>query len=520
MRNSKRILFRSLSVGLFLAVLSAMTAGSPACAAEVDNNATPLVITDEANAAGLNFLLTPKGTSATIDATMEELKLVNATDYANRGASSSGIYTAGVSQVAGNSGFTFDIAVDAASIPTGYSAVVGFSAMCSLTPVNLGGSEGIQALAAALEGQPRMGDWVAPGEGVLKGAGLHVYAVDPDGTQRDITDLMSCGVNVSNAAQDRLTIVYGAMLADRALTDNEGAPYTLSYEDGEVGQERLLSDGNPDGHIRCAWYVAYVGAVDNNATPLVITDEANEAGIGFLLTPRGTAPAIENTMETLKLVNASEYPNLSASRTSDYTAGEGQVAGSGFTFDIAVTGVPSGYSAIVGFNKMFALTPANLGEQTFQDLSSAFSQLSPTGGWAVMDAETLNRLGLSVMSVASDGSVSDVTDVATVAMNSIMAEGSIMAGYGAMMADRPLSGEEGKGYPLSWENGEVNEETLLSDGNPDGHITCVWYIAKADGNPDTESSGDGGSSGCDAAGLGILTLTAFGAIALKTRGKS
>lgn len=471
MHNNKRILFRIFSCGFLVALL----ATGAAKAAEVDNNATPLVISEGANAAGLTFLLTPKGTDARIDATMEELKLVNAIDYANRDASSSQLYTGGVSQLAGNSGFTFDIAV--AGVPSGYSAVVGFSSICSLTPVNMGGSEGIQALVAALADQPRMGDWVAPGEGVLKRAGLHVYVVDSDGTQRDITDIMSCGINVSNAAQDRLTIVYGAMLADRALTDKEGTPYSLSYEDGEVGQERLLSDGRADGRITTTWYVAYVGAVDNNATPLVINNEANGAMLGFLLTPRGTAPAIEKTMETLKLVNASDYANLSASRSGNYTGGRDQVAGSGFTFDIAVAGVPSGYSALVGFNKMFALTSENLGEQTFQYLRSAFAQVSPTGGWAVLEAETLNGLGLFVMSVASDGTVTNVTESATVAMNSAMAEGSLMVGYGAMMADRALTGEEGKAYPLSWENGEVNEEMLLSDGNPNERITGTWFMA-------------------------------------------
>ena len=202
-------------------------------------DATSLIVSGDNNAAGLNFLLTPKGAMKAIDDELASKKLVNASEVTTIASNKTVDYAQGVS----GSGFSFDIVVDVAS--DDYTAVVGFGKMFTMTRTALGAN--YQRVYDAINAIP-VGDsgWKEiPAVSQLNSVGIRAIAVQSDGTSRDVSSLVGTGAMIDGG---NIMLFYGVMAADSAsLAEGE---YMLSPEG-----ETLINDGVRDGHITLAMYI-------------------------------------------------------------------------------------------------------------------------------------------------------------------------------------------------------------------------------------------------------------------------
>ena len=220
-----------------------------------------------------------------------------------------------------------------------------------------------------------------------------------------------------------------------------------------------------------------------DATSLIVSGDNNKGGLNFLLTPRGAMQSIDNELDAHKFVNASDYTTLSANTTAEYSGGNGNVLGSGFTFDVAVNGVSSDYSAIVGFGKMFTMTSADIGSN-YQRVYDAINAI-PVGssGFREIPAmSSLSNTGLRVIQVMPNGTARDISGFT--GAGALIDDGKITLFYGVMAADS-VNVAEGE-YLLSPEG-----ETLINDGARDGHIKITMYI-ESERKRTSESGGDSG----------------------------
>lgn len=221
------------------------------------------------------------------------------------------------------------------------------------------------------------------------------------------------------------------------------------------------------------------------ATSAIISPDNNLGSLNFLLTPEGVSDTIDNYMTSANFVNASDYTDPAKNFSIEYTGGERQLADSGFSFDITLNDVPEGKTGVVGFGKIFYLTPENCGEM-YPFIYAQISALEsyPSGFKGIFGSQ-FRGLGMKIYSVQDDGSVLDVTDyVGAGAM--ISDDANIMIYYGVMLADRDITqDDEGKTHPFSPEG-----ETLLSDGKADGHLRAAWYFEILSANADVVDEPD------------------------------
>ena len=272
---------------------------------------------------------------------------------------------------------------------------------------------------------------------------------------------------------------------------------TLSMKDGfNTGAYRVVfADSNNKYVDLAASFTIYT----TDASSLIMPDANNAAELGFLLTPRGAMAAIDKALDDNKLVNASSYTTSSDNYSAAFTNAANIITGSGFSFDIALKNVSSDYSAIVGFQKTFRLTPANCGSDFAAILAEMkkFPVFSYGGVNYVIieDTSKLKDMGLKVMSLNLDGTSRDITSDFSVGAI-IESDTSIAIIYGGMMADSATL-SEGE-YLLSPEG-----EKLFRDGVKDDHITATWFFVKtstSSGGGDTPApGGSGGSEGDDEA---------------------
>ena len=201
------------------------------------------------NAAGLIFLATQDTPAYT-----EQLKvaadngLVWADNYVLKDGSVSSVFSGGAKQLDSASGFSFS--VPTAGIPAGRNAALGLNAVYYFTPENLGQGK-FDRLSEALGALETVGGgWAMPDYSVLANLGLAVRARYPDGSERDITPLISFGMN-AEMIPGTIMFSYGAVIVDREVTDEEGKELYLSDEN-----EVLLSDGREDGIVTGTWWIA------------------------------------------------------------------------------------------------------------------------------------------------------------------------------------------------------------------------------------------------------------------------
>lgn len=222
-------------------------------------------VEDENNEAGIGFSYMSEGYFDVADEAAEEAKVKWLSKAYNNYLSGgySEFVTGYANQIAGNSGFTFSIPVDASKIPSGYSAISGFERPFSFTASNIGTDDyaTLQARIAALPASEGS-EWKSPGDNggaILRAANIHVIAIYPDNTSRDVTNEIQYGIMESN---NSIIINYGAIAVDRALTSNEGEKLNLAFEESP-----LMSDGLADGYVTATWYFAHYTSSGDDPTP-------------------------------------------------------------------------------------------------------------------------------------------------------------------------------------------------------------------------------------------------------------
>jgi hypothetical protein len=210
---------------------------------------TSTMIDPAQNAAGLMFLATPD----TDDYSEQQgIAANNGLMWANTipktEGSKSALFSEGSNQLSRDSGFTFKILTTGQT--DGKAAILGINAFFYFTPKNLGQWR-YELLRSKLEAEESYDGWVFPSASSLADVGLSVHIRYPDGDERDITSLISFGISIEEIDSDKLLFSYGAVIVDRAVTDNEGQTLFLSDEN-----EVLLSDGKQDGTLTGTWWIA------------------------------------------------------------------------------------------------------------------------------------------------------------------------------------------------------------------------------------------------------------------------
>jgi hypothetical protein len=235
---------------LFALVFLLAVACTPAAFSQEDNpDVTSKMISPSENAAGLIFLATPDTeTYAAQQQVAAENGLIWADKISKIEGSKSELFSEGVNQLSGDSGFTF--AVQTTGETGGKVAALGLNAFFYFTPENLG-QEKYNLLRTQLEAESVYEGWVRPNPSALRDLGLSVRVLYPGGGERDITSLMSFGINIEEKDSGRILLSYGAVIVDRAVTDNEGQELFLSDEN-----EVLLSDGEQDNIVAGTWWIA------------------------------------------------------------------------------------------------------------------------------------------------------------------------------------------------------------------------------------------------------------------------
>ena len=208
-------------------------------------DANSLIMPDANNAAELDFLLTPRGAMASIDAELDKNKFVNASSYTTSSDNYSAAFTNAANIITG-SGFSFDIALK--NVSSDYSAIVGFEKTFRLTTANCGSD--FAAILAEMKKFPvfsygGVNYVMIEDTSKFKDMGLKVMSLNLDGTSRDITSDFSVGAIIESDTS--IAIIYGGMMADSA-TLSEGE-YLLSPEG-----EKLFRDGVKDDHITATWF--------------------------------------------------------------------------------------------------------------------------------------------------------------------------------------------------------------------------------------------------------------------------
>ncbi|MDR1732750.1 MAG: DUF4198 domain-containing protein [Synergistaceae bacterium] len=275
----------------------------------------------------------------------------------------------------------------------------------------------------------------------------------------------------------------------------------------------LLSAGHydTDGVAYGGTLLLYVNAPaeerERVTTDLFMPQSNNEAGLFFADFIEGAIPEADAFLSKNNLRWAG-YVAVGNGSSQIYREGKNQLEGnSGADFTIPTTAA-AGVSAMTGFGGVYTFAPDNLGESLYKDMEEKLnaSGVTPTGGMIVLHPrEIFPNLGLRILQVYDDGTERDVTeDVVEAGFDvSRMSEGEITAWWGALVADRDVSGSHFIPITLS----SVGEDgKILFDGKADGKIESIFYIAGS-ANDDKSSDGSGCSAGMAGAGsFGFLLL--------------
>ena len=277
---------------------------------------------------------------------------------------------------------------------------------------------------------------------------------------------------VYNLASVTPSIRHAAALSPDLYTYSDGKLSINNYTPG-IYKALFTTDRYSDLAVNPE-YITFIANSD------LISDDNNKAGISFMLTPQGYVDSVDRELSANKIVNASEYTSIPANKTESYTAGANQISGSGFSFDIVVSGVSSDYTAIAGFGYQFIMTRATLGD-IYDKVYSAINAI-PVGesGWReIPSLSALNSAGLRAVQVMPGGTSRDISAMTGTGAN-INGE-NITLFYGSMTADSN-SISEGE-YVLSPEG-----EYLINDGARDGHIRTAIYLEKIQSSSENPSS--------------------------------
>ncbi len=232
-----------------------------------------------------------------------------------------------------------------------------------------------------------------------------------------------------------------------------------------------------------------------DAADKVISSDKNAAGfdfstyrgLQFMITPKGALSRTDKALEENNWVNATDYANVNESTSAFYTSGTNEIQNSGFTFDIPLSNVPSGKTAVLGFSMTAPITAATLGSQDLYDKIAStvktFESVEEGGiTYYKIDADGFKELGISVKSNSPERDLTDKASAGAFFVDDV----TLCLTYGAMLADS--STETEKVYDLSPEG-----EMLINDGTADGHIKATWYLATASTTANNNNNEDNGS---------------------------
>ncbi len=299
--NGELTFSQTLSAGKYKAVFSTERYSDLAATVELfTTDATSLIVSNDKNGAGLNFLLTPKGYIDAVDDELTSNKFVNASDYTTIAENSTTEYTSGRNEIA-DSGFTFDIVLNGVS--DDYTGIVGFGKIVVMNSTTLGSL--YNSVYTAVNSIPvgASGWREIPKFSALNSAGLKVVQLLPDGTSRDISDLTGTGAMIDSDGS--IMFFYGIMAADSStITEGE---YTLSPEG-----ETLINDGLRDGRINTTIYIA--GTQSGSDIPDIPTSpdipdtpdtpETPDEGDSYSATPGTPSVNVQDSATAQKIIDA------------------------------------------------------------------------------------------------------------------------------------------------------------------------------------------------------------------------
>ena len=291
-------------------------------------------------------------------------------------------------------------------------------------------------------------------------------------------------IKVSNAPSDSSYVSVSSISYDdpnghHGWSTLPSDSYTVSYANGVV-LLTLTGDIASATHTyrvylsdeKYADIMAEFKTFTTDATSSIISGD-NLGGVNFLLTPEGTVDAVDEELANGNFVNASDYTSPDMNHSVPISGMKNQVEGSGFSFDITLNNLPSGKTAVVGFGKMFYLTPENCGDYYSGIYAKIDSLPAYPSGYKAVSGDMFKSMGLNAISIRNGESVDVTGYVGAGAM--IIDDENILIYCGVMLADANTNEvREGDTYMFSPEG-----ETLISDGARDGHIRAAWYFSLA-----------------------------------------
>jgi hypothetical protein len=214
------------------------------------------VIYESANEAGMFLLSWPDAELynppwyefvAGVLQSIEDNGFVLADRYADKENSWTKLFSGGMNQIPGDSGFTLSISTKGNN--SGLTPTLGIGRYFYLTKENLGDRTFGDMLNLVESMEPSEENRVIPDPSLLSSIGFGIRCRYPDGTERDITDLITIEIELNEKDEGKLKLVYGCMLVDREITNNEeGKPL-----DGTGNT--YLSDGITNSKIEATWWI-------------------------------------------------------------------------------------------------------------------------------------------------------------------------------------------------------------------------------------------------------------------------
>jgi hypothetical protein len=214
-----------------------------------------VVINEPANEAGMFLLSWPDAELynppwyefvAGVLQSIKDNGFILADRYPDKENSQTKLFSGGTNQIPGDSGFSLSIST---SYNGEFTPVLGIGRYFYLTKENLGDGAFGDMLNLVESMEPNEENRVIPNSSQLSSIGFGIRCRYPDGTERDITDLISIEIELNEKDAGKLKLVYGCMIADREITnDQEGKPL-----DGSGNT--YLSDGKADSKIEATWWI-------------------------------------------------------------------------------------------------------------------------------------------------------------------------------------------------------------------------------------------------------------------------
>jgi hypothetical protein len=216
------------------------------------------VINESANEADMFLLSWPEAEEYTpgsnayylVAGVLKNIKdngFVLADRFSDKGNSWTKVFSGGTNQIPGDSGFTLSISTKGND--TGLTPTLGIGRYFYLTKENLGDRTFSEMLNLVESMEPNEENRVIPDPSQLSSIGFGIRCRYPDGTERDITDLITIAIELNEKDAGKLKLVYGCMLVDRKITnEQEGKPL-----DGTGNT--YLSDGKADSKIEATWWI-------------------------------------------------------------------------------------------------------------------------------------------------------------------------------------------------------------------------------------------------------------------------